>query len=254
MAQSAEMRASGTVDAEDVRRFGDIAAEWWDPDGKFAPLHRFNPIRLTWLRDRLCDRFGRDPRSLRPLEGLRVLDIGCGGGLIAEPLARMGASVTGVDASERNIRVAQAHAAAETLTIDYRAATAEALAEAGERFDAVVALEVVEHVADLTLFLDCCARLVRPRGALALASLNRTPKSFLFAIVGAEYVMRWLPRGTHDWRKFPRPSEIAAVLGPAGLRVADTTGMTYDPLGGDWRQSRDLSVNYALFAHKDKAA
>jgi len=251
MAQSAGMQARGTVDADEVRRFADIAAEWWDPDGKFAPLHRFNPVRLAYLRDALCGRFGRSPRSMRPLEGLRLLDIGCGGGLIAEPLARMGATVTGVDAAERNIAVARAHAAEEGVEIDYRATTAEALAEAGETFDAVIALEVVEHVADLALFLESCAALVRPGGAMALATLNRTPKSFLFAIVGAEYVMRWLPRGTHDWRKFPRPSEIAALLGRAGLRLEDTAGMIYDPLSGDWRRGRDLSVNYMLFAVKD---
>jgi 2-polyprenyl-6-hydroxyphenyl methylase/3-demethylubiquinone-9 3-methyltransferase len=253
MAQSAEMPRTGTVDADEVRRFADIAAEWWDPAGKFAPLHRFNPVRLAYLRDHLCERFGRDPRSLRPLDGLRVLDIGCGGGLISEPLARMGAIVTGVDAAERNVQVARTHAEAEGLEIDYRATTAEALVEAGAQFDAVVALEVVEHVADLPLFLQSCAALVRPGGALALATLNRTPKSFLFAIVGAEYVMRWLPRGTHDWRKFPRPSEIAAALEPAGMRIEDATGMTYEAIGGDWRQSRDLSVNYILFATRDAA-
>ena len=195
MAESAQTQTksreeTGTVDPEEIARFSAMAAEWWDPDGKFRPLHRFNPVRLGYLRDHLCAHFDRDPKKLRPLDGLSILDVGCGGGLIAEPLTRMGASVTGIDASDRNIGTAQAHAAETGLNIDYRAMSAEELVESGTTFDAVIALEIVEHVADLPLFAQSCAALTRPGGMLVFATLNRTPKSWLFAIVGAEYVMR----------------------------------------------------------------
>jgi len=243
----AETRA-GTVDDDEVARFSALAEAWWDPDGEFAPLHRFNPVRLGYIRDRLCRHFGRDRRGLRPFAGLDVLDVGCGGGLIAEPMARLGATVTGIDASARNIAVAASHAGDAGLAIDYRETTAEALAASGARFDAVLALEIVEHVADIVLFLDSCAALMRPGGALVLATLNRTPKSFLFAIVGGEYVLRWLPRGTHRWEKFVRPSEIADGLAPSGIAIEDITGLTYSPLGGDWRLGRDVAVNYMVFA------
>ena len=242
---------ASTIDADDVARFAAMAAEWWDPDGKFRPLHRFNPVRLGYLRDRLVGHFGGDARSLRPLASLRVLDVGCGGGLIAEPLARMGADVVGIDASDRNIGTAAAHAAESGLAIDYRCAAVEDLAAAGERFDAVLALEVIEHVADRELFLAACAAVCRPGGALVLATLNRTSKSYLFAVVGAEYVLRWLPRGTHDWRRFVRPSELAAGLRPAGVRIVDITGIAYDPLRDDWRLGRDVAVNYMVFGVKD---
>ena len=245
--------ARTTVDSDEIARFAAMAAEWWDPDGKFRPLHRFNPVRLGYLRDRLVAHFGGDVRSLRPLAGLSILDVGCGGGLIAEPLARMGADVVGIDASDRNVRIAAAHAEDGGLAIDYRHAAVEDLAAGGERFDAVLALEVVEHVADLGLFLAGCAAVCRPGGALVLATLNRTPKSWLFAIVGAEYVLRWLPRGTHDWRRFVRPSELAAGLGAAGARIADIAGVAYDPLRDDWRLGRDVAVNYMAFAVKDGA-
>jgi 2-polyprenyl-6-hydroxyphenyl methylase/3-demethylubiquinone-9 3-methyltransferase len=242
--------SAGTVDDAEVARFAAIAAEWWNPDGKFRPLHRFNPVRLAFLRDRLAAHFGRDARSLRPLDGLRVLDVGCGGGLISEPLARMGAQVRGIDAAEKNIRTAAAHAADTGVHIDYRAVPVEDLVAAGERFDAVIALEVVEHVADLELFLQGCAAVCRPGGALVLATLNRTPKSYLFAIVGAEYVLRWLPRGTHDWNRFVRPSELAASLGQHGVRIADLAGLIYNPIGDEWRLGRDVAVNYMAFAVK----
>ena len=242
--------AQTTVDDEEVARFSAMADEWWDPTGKFKPLHKFNPIRLGYIRDRLCAHFGRDPRSLTPLDGLTLLDVGCGGGLISEPLARMGATVTGIDASEKNIGTARAHAARGDLEIDYRCTTAEDLLAAGETFDIVLSLEVVEHVADVDLFLDSCTALVRDGGAMVLATLNRTPKAFMFGIVGAEYVMRWLPRGTHDWKKFVRPSELCRNLRRNGVDVSDISGLSFNPLTDEWRVSGDVSVNYILFGTK----
>ena len=236
-----------TIDPEDVARFSAIADEWWDPDGKFKPLHRFNPIRLHYIRDRICTHFGRDKQSLRPFAGLRLLDVGCGGGLISEPLARMGADVTGIDASERNIRTAQVHAEQGSLDISYHSTTVEEIAATGESYDAVISLEVVEHVADVDLFLDGCAALTADNGAIALATLNRTPKSFALGIVGAEYIMRWLPRGTHNWKKFVRPSELARGLRRNGITVDDISGLTFNPLNSEWRVSEDVSVNYVLF-------
>ena len=235
-----------TIDPEDVARFSAIANEWWDPDGKFKPLHRFNPIRLQYIRDRLCAQFGRDTQSLRPFDGLRVLDVGCGGGLISEPLSRMGADVTGIDASDRNVGTARVHAEKSGLDIDYRVTTVEELAAMGDTFDAVISMEVVEHVADVDLFLDGCATLMDANGAIVLATLNRTPKSFAFGIVGAEYIMRWLPRGTHDWKKFVRPSELARGLRRNRVSVNDISGLTFNPLIGEWKISNDVSVNYVL--------
>ncbi len=236
-----------TIDPEDVARFSAIANEWWDPDGKFKPLHRFNPIRLQYIRDRLCAQFGRDTQSLRPFDGLRFLDVGCGGGLISEPLSRMGADVTGIDASDRNVGTARVHAEKSGLDIDYRVTTVEELAAMGDTFDAVISMEVVEHVADVDLFLDGCATLMDANGAIVLATLNRTPKSFAFGIVGAEYIMRWLPRGTHDWKKFVRPSELARGLRRNRVSVDDISGLTFNPLSGEWKISNDVSVNYVLF-------
>ncbi len=242
--------AQTTIDADEVARFSAMADEWWDPTGKFRPLHKFNPIRLGYIRDRLCAHFDRDPRSLTPLDGLTLLDVGCGGGLLSEPLARMGAIVTGIDASEKNIGTARAHAARSDVEIDYRCSTAEDLMAAGETFDIVLSLEVVEHVADVDLFLDSCTALVRDGGAMILATLNRTPKAFMFGIVGAEYVMRWLPRGTHDWKKFVRPSELSRGLRRNGVDVSDISGLSFNPLSDEWRVSGDVSVNYILFGTK----
>ena len=242
--------AQTTIDADEVARFSAMADEWWDPTGKFRPLHKFNPIRLGYIRDRLCAHFDRDPRSLTPLDELTLLDVGCGGGLLSEPLARMGAIVTGIDASEKNIGTALAHAARSDVEIDYRCSTAEDLMAAGETFDIVLSLEVVEHVADVDLFLDSCTALVRDGGAMILATLNRTPKAFMFGIVGAEYVMRWLPRGTHDWKKFVRPSELSRGLRRNGVDVSDISGLSFNPLSDEWRVSGDVSVNYILFATK----
>ena len=256
--RSAETAAPGgaaqgaSLDPEEIEKFTAMAAEWWDPEGKFKPLHRLNPTRLGFIRDRVAARFGREPLSARPLEGLSVLDIGCGGGLLAEPLTRLGAAVTGIDAAEQNLEMARLHAAESGLEIDYRHATAEQLAEAGERFDVVLNMEVVEHVADVEAFLAAASDLVKPGGAMVLATLNRTPKAFLFAIVGAEYLLRWLPRGTHSWRKFLRPSEIAAMLRANGLAATEITGVVYNPLTDAWRLDRhDTDVNFMVFAVRD---
>ena len=241
--------AGGTVDAEEVARFSAIAAEWWDPGGKFRPLHRYNPVRLRFIRDAACRHFGRDAMADRPLAGLSAVDIGCGGGLLAEPLSRLGASVLGIDAAERNVRIAEAHATETGAEATYRACAAEDLVAEGKRFDLVLALEVVEHVADVPLFLDSLARLTAPGGMIVLATINRTPKAFALAIVGAEYVLRWLPRGTHDWRKFLKPSELAAGLRPAGFTVRGLSGVVYNPLTDSFSEDpRDLGVNYMLWA------
>ena len=248
MHPTATLDARSSIDPDEIARFEAMAAEWWDPNGKFRPLHRFNPVRLAWIRDRLLARFGRDGASPRPLEGLRILDIGCGGGLVSEPMARLGADVVGVDASHRNVEVARIHAAQGGLAIDYRQGTAEDLLAAGERFDAVLSLEVVEHVADPAAFLGACAGLVAPGGALFVATINRTPQAFVLAIVGAEYVLRWLPRGTHSWSKFVRPSEVAAALRPTGLELREFAGMSYNPLRDAWSAGRDLGVNYIAYA------
>ena len=239
-----------TIDPKDVAKFSAIADEWWDPEGKFKPLHRFNPIRLQFIRDRLCDHFDRDALSLRPLEGLRLLDVGCGGGLIAEPLARMGAKVTGIDASEKNTVTAQLHAAESGLDIDYKATTVEELAADGEIFDAVISLEVVEHVANFELFIKGCTELMGVNSAILIATLNRTPKSFAFGIVGAEYIMRWLPRGTHNWRKFIRPSELASALRRNRVVTEEIAGLSLNPFTNAWRVSNDVSVNYVVFGRK----
>jgi 2-polyprenyl-6-hydroxyphenyl methylase/3-demethylubiquinone-9 3-methyltransferase len=239
---------AASVDPAEVARFSAMAEEWWDLHGKFAPLHKLNPVRLAYIRDKVAARFGRDPKKPRPLSGLRLLDIGCGGGLIAEPMTRLGAEVIAIDASATNIGVARSHAAESGLSIDYRAVSAESLAEAGATFDVVLCLEVIEHVADRPAFLATVASLVTPGGVLIAATINRTPQAYLLAIVGAEYVLRWLPRGTHDWGKFVRPSELAASLRRGGLDVQDLSGAVYSPLTDSWRLGRDLAVNYLCFA------
>ncbi|MFV0301400.1 MAG: bifunctional 2-polyprenyl-6-hydroxyphenol methylase/3-demethylubiquinol 3-O-methyltransferase UbiG, partial [Paracoccus sp. (in: a-proteobacteria)] len=228
-------------------KFEAMAAEWWDPNGKFKPLHMLNPTRLDYIISRIGAEFGRDARSLRPFEGLRILDIGCGGGLLTEPMARLGAEVVGAVAVERNISVAGLHAEQQGLQIDYRATTAEALAGAGERFDTVLALEIVEHVADPADFVATCAALTRPEGIMIVSTLNRTPKSFGAAIVGAEWIMRWLPRGTHEWHRFITPEELAGMMAAAGMPAIDRRGMVFNPIRWDWSLSeRDLSVNYIM--------
>lgn len=238
-----------TVDEKDVAQFEQLGAKWWDESGPMKPLHRLNPVRLDYIRRMACAHFGINAEKMGALDGLTAADIGCGGGIVAEPLARMGAAVTGIDAGEENIRAARAHAEVSGLSIDYKVMTAEALAEDGAQFDIVTALEVVEHVADVDLFLSSCAALVRPGGLLVVSTLNRTAKSLVLGIGMAEYVLRWLPVGTHDWKKFLKPSETAAPLMTAGLEVIDVSGLIYDPLRLKFRISdSDLDVNYLMTA------
>ena len=244
--------ARTTIDDAEVERFSRMAQEWWDPTGKFKPLHKFNPVRLTYIRDQIAKHFGLDPKSTRPLEGMRILDIGCGGGLLCEPLARMGAEIIGADASETNIEVARLHAAETGVEVDYRATTSEALAEAGETFDVVLNMEVVEHVADVDLFMTSCAQMVRPGGLMFVATINRTPKAMALAIIGAEFVLRWLPRGTHQYDKLVKPEEIEQPLSSAGMGIVDRTGVFYNPLQDRWNLSRDMDVNYMMLAAKPK--
>jgi 2-polyprenyl-6-hydroxyphenyl methylase/3-demethylubiquinone-9 3-methyltransferase len=242
---------TGTVDATEVEKFAKIAAEWWDPFGKFKPLHKFNPVRLAYIRDAVCAHFARDRRAKEPLKGLRLLDVGCGGGLVAEPMRRLGAEIVGIDAAERNIAVAALHASEHGLAIDYRATSVEDLVRSGEPpFDVVLNLEAVEHAADIALFLQSSAALVKPGGLMVVATINRTLKAFALAKVAAEYVLGWLPRGTHDPRKFVKPDEIAASLAEAGMMVTATAGVVYNPLLDLWRISEDADVNYMVTAVK----
>ncbi|PWE52177.1 bifunctional 3-demethylubiquinol 3-O-methyltransferase/2-polyprenyl-6-hydroxyphenol methylase [Metarhizobium album] len=242
--------ARTTIDQTEVDRFSAMAAEWWSPTGKFRPLHKFNPVRLAYIRDRVAENFGRNPRSARPLEGLRVLDIGCGGGLLSEPVARMGASVVGADPSEKNIGIASAHAAQTGVTVDYRAVTAEDLANAGETFDIVLNMEVVEHVADVDLFMSTCAQMVRPGGLMFVATINRTMKAAALAIFAAENILRWLPRGTHQYEKLVRPEELEKPLAASGMEIIHRTGVFFNPLQNQWNLSPDMDVNYMLLAKR----
>lgn len=237
-----------TVDAQEIASFDALAADWWDPDGPMAPLHQINPVRLDFIRDCLCRHFQRDPTQLRPLAGLNVVDVGCGGGMLSEPLARMGAKVTGIDASENAIATAQAHAEGAGLDIDYRATTAEALAAEKLTFDAVVSMEVLEHVADVDGFIRTLTTLSAPGGALLLATLNRTVQSFALAIVGAEYVLRWLPRGTHDWQRFIKPAELNRALRRNSAPIQRLQGIGFDARQRSWQASRDHSVNYLTYS------
>jgi 2-polyprenyl-6-hydroxyphenyl methylase / 3-demethylubiquinone-9 3-methyltransferase len=241
---------SGTLDADEVAHFAKLAGQWWDPHGPWETLHRFNPVRLGYIRDRAAAHFRRDPARLDSLAGLRILDIGCGGGVLSEPLARLGAGVVGVDPVENNIAAAKVHAAQAGLSIDYRAATAEALAEAGETFDIVLAMEVIEHVADFRLFVEVSAALVKPGGLMFVATLNRTMKSFALAIVGAEYILRWIPRGTHQWDKFITPDELELALEQRGLKVIDETGVIYNLFADRFQLSTDMDANYMVVAEK----
>jgi 2-polyprenyl-6-hydroxyphenyl methylase / 3-demethylubiquinone-9 3-methyltransferase len=238
-----------SIDPAEIAKFEAMAAEWWDPEGKFKPLHMLNPCRLDYITAQIAAEFDRDLSTEKPLGGLRLLDIGCGGGLLAEPMARLGAEVVGADAAERNIPVARVHAEQSGLEIDYRHTTAEALAEAGEVFDVVLNMEVVEHVVDPQAYLTACRRLLRPGGLMITSTINRNAKSFAMAIVGAEWVMRWLPKGTHEWSKFITPSELYELLRRASLEPVDRKGMVFNPISWTWSLSaRDLSVNYVTTA------
>jgi 2-polyprenyl-6-hydroxyphenyl methylase/3-demethylubiquinone-9 3-methyltransferase len=243
---------SSSVDETEVERFSRLAATWWDPRGPMAPLHKFNPVRLAYIRDKAVEHFGGDVRKLDCLKGLRMLDIGCGGGILSEPLARLGAQMVGADPSAENVAVAGAHASDNSLTIDYRSTTAEELAAAGERFDVVLAMEVVEHVVDVNAFVAVCASMVKPGGLLFAATLNRTLKSFALAIVGAEYVLRWLPRGTHQWDKFVTPEELERAMEEGGLDVTGERGVVYNLFADRWQLSSDMDVNYMLVAERAK--
>ena len=243
--------SSSTVDPAEIAKFQAMAAQWWDPNGMFKPLHMLNPCRLDYITAQLAVQHGRDLASERAFEGLRILDIGCGGGLLCEPMARLGAQVIGADAAERNIPVASIHAEQMGLDIDYRHTTAEALADAGEEFDAILNMEVVEHVADPQIFLDACAAMLKPNGIMTTSTINRNPKSYMMAIIGAEHIMCWLPKGTHEWSKFITPDELFGFLETAGLTPVDRTGFQFNPITWTWRLSaRDLSVNYVTAATK----
>lgn len=239
-----------TIDEAEVARFSRLAAEWWNPHGKFGVLHKFNPVRLKYIRDEALSRFSRPPASLKPFEGLRLLDIGCGGGLLSEPMARMGFDVVGADASEKNIKTASVHAKEQGLGIDYRHTTAEDLAKANERFDVILNMEVIEHVADMNLFLTSCAAMLKPGGIMFVATINRTAKSYALAIVGAEWILGWIPRGTHDWSKFIKPMELDTALSRVGLNARNETGVMYNPLTSQWLTTSDTDVNYMLVADK----
>ena len=246
-------RPSPTVDPEEIARFSALAAQWWDAGGKMGMLHRFNPVRLEFIKDTLCRQFNRDRKALASLAGLRMLDIGCGGGILCEPLARLGAGMVGADPAAPNVEAARLHAAGAGLAIDYRVSTAEELADLGERFDVVLAMEVVEHVANVGLFVRRAAAMVKPGGLMVSATINRTLKSFALAIVAAEYVLGWLPRGTHRWDKFVTPNELEAALARSGLRQCDASGVVYNPLRDRWLLADDMDVNYMLAARRVRA-
>ena len=242
-----------SIDEAEVERFGRLGADWWDPRGPMAALHKFNPVRLGYICDQVAARFGRDPKKLDCLKGLRMLDIGCGGGILSEPLARLGAQMVGADPAEENIDAAREHAEEQGVAVDYRATTAEELAEVGEIFDVVLAMEVVEHVADVEAFVSTCASMVKPGGLFIAATLNRTMKSFALAIVGAEYLLRWVPRGTHQWDKFITPRELESAVENTGLNVTAERGVIFNPFADRWQLSSDMDVNYMLVAARASA-
>ncbi|MEM8878624.1 MAG: bifunctional 2-polyprenyl-6-hydroxyphenol methylase/3-demethylubiquinol 3-O-methyltransferase UbiG [Pseudomonadota bacterium] len=239
-----------TIDDDEIARFSALSAEWWNPNGKFRVLHKFNPVRLAYIRDAVTMHFDRDPRSTECMKGLRFLDIGCGGGLLSEPMARLGADVLGADASRTNVEVARIHSEKTGVPVDYRCTSAEELAEAGEKFDVVLNMEVVEHVADVGLFMQSCCSMVKPGGLMFVATINRTAKAFALAIIGAEYVLGWLPKGTHQFDKLVKPSELDAAFDANGMRRVDAQGVFYNVLADEWRVSRDMDVNYMVLAEK----
>jgi len=252
MQSDAATSSWSSIDPAEIEKFAAMADDWWDPAGKFKPLHDLAPVRMGFIRDHAVRHFNLANESFQPLDGMRVLDIGCGGGLLTEPMARLGAKVVGIDATKQNIGVARTHAEAIGLTIDYRVGTAEDMADSNPGdYDIVLCLEVVEHVADVDAFMAACAATLRPGGLMIASTINRSAKAFALAIVGAEYVMRWLPRGTHNWRKFLRPSELARTVRPYGLETRDAAGIVYNPMSGLWRlDQRDLAVNYMMAFEK----
>lgn len=243
-------KAQTTLDPAEIEKFSKMAAEWWNPKGKFGVLHVFNPVRLAYIKEQVCARFGRDPFDPKPFTGLRFLDIGCGGGLLTEPMARLGAEILGVDPSEKNIKTATVHAAEQELAITYLCGSAEDLSAAGEKFDVILNMEVIEHVNDPQVFTRICCTMLKPDGLMFVATISRTLKSFGLAIIGAEYVLRWLPKGTHHWEKFITPAELKVWLGDNSVAIKGETGVTYHPLGREWKRSRDMDVNYMLVGQK----
>lgn len=241
---------SASIDPAEIAKFSAMADAWWDPAGKFAPLHKFNPVRLAYIRETAAAHFGRDAKSLKPFEGLKLLDIGCGGGLLSEPMARLGFSVLGVDAAEKNVKTAAAHSAGQNLDLSYRCTTAEQLALEDARFDVILNMEVVEHVADLHEYLGACAQLIAPGGIMFVATINKTLKSLALAKIGAEYVLGWVPKGTHDWNRFVAPALLRAILEDDGLKILKTQGVAFDPLSWNWRLSNDIDVNYMMVASR----
>lgn len=254
MSISGQSDGSETLDEGEVARFGAMAEEWWDPEGKFRPLHALNPVRLTFIRDALCAHNDLDGVSSRSLEGLKIADIGCGGGLLCEPLARLGAKMTGLDPAPDTIAAARAHADGQGLEITYLAERAETLVKSRKRFDAVLAMEVIEHVPDVPAFIKVATSLVNPSGLLLLSTINRTLQSYALAIVGAEYVLRWMPVGTHRWDRFVTPNELASACTGAGLQETIRKGMVFNPLAGSWSLSADTDVNYLMAAARPKGA
>ncbi|MGV8855996.1 MAG: bifunctional 2-polyprenyl-6-hydroxyphenol methylase/3-demethylubiquinol 3-O-methyltransferase UbiG [Devosia sp.] len=242
-----------TINDAEIAKFTAMAEQWWDPKGKFKPLHKFNPVRLSYIREHLLAHFALDGTAMRPFEGLSILDVGCGGGLLCEPLARLGATVTGIDAAERNITIAKLHAEKSALDIDYRATTSEALAAEGQAFDLVLNMEVVEHVDNVPLYMKSCADLVRPGGLMLTATLNRTARAYALAVFAAERLLRWLPVGTHDWNKFLTPEEVKTLITRNGLEVTDETGVVFHPLADEWRKSPDIAINYMVMARRPTA-
>ena len=239
-----------TASADEIARFTSMADAWWDPNGKFKPLHQINPVRIGYIRDLICQQYDRDPKGAKPLDSMKILDIGCGGGLLCEPMRRLGATVTGIDAGEKNIAIASLHAKQSGLDIDYSHQLPEDLTKTKGTFNVVLNMEVIEHVADVDAFLKASASLVKPGGLMVLSTINRTLKAFALAKVGAEYILRWLPVGTHDWRKFVKPSELARGLRPYGVDITDVTGMVFNPFKNTWSLSDDLNVNYLVSAIK----
>lgn len=238
------LKPGSTIDPAEIEKFAAMAEAWWDPSGKFRPLHRLNPVRVSYIRDRVAAHFGRDPASAEPLAGLSLVDVGCGGGLLTEPMARLGAAATGIDATRRNIEIARIHAEQAGVQVTYLPCAAEDLVAEGRKFDVVLAMEIVEHVADVDAFLAALSGLLKPNGLLFMATMSRTAKSYAMAIIGAEYILRWLPKGTHDWNRFIRPSELARGLRRHDLAVTELTGVAYNPFKDSFHLSRDLDVNY----------